>query len=290
MPKTQINELYFDNNINNENEINKKKKIPKPNKATIDNNKYQYQTPTKANVETNESIIDNNGNQYKTPTNTNKEGNKLNYNNNNKLLKYIKEEEEKETETNEDMTDVFSLFNSIIKDNNNISNANSAFNYANQTIVDIVKLYESTKDGRILIGFVLSNFYGGRHYINNTINKANKLMYSKTVDLLISDKSKIVDKADVAYLIHKNARPIVMVSEIPKSNNIFHSETMEETLQLLIHNFEGKPDQENKGKTFKFNFLPDFILNTIQKKKSFAFICNTITLPDRLTLTSDKIY
>ena len=46
---------------------------------------------------------------------------------------------------------------------------------------------------------------------------------------------------------------------------------MEETLQLLIKNFEGKPDQENnKGKTFKFNFLPDFILNTIQKKKSFA--------------------
>ena len=101
-------------------------------------------------------------------------------------------------------------------------------------------------------------------------------MYSKTVDLLISDKCKFIDKAeDVAYLIHKNARPIVLVSDIPKSNNIFHSETMEETLQLLIKNFEGKPDQENKGKTFKFNFLPDFILNTIQKQKYFAFICNS---------------
>ena len=57
-----------------------------------------------------------------------------------------------------------------------------------------------------------------------------------------------------------------LVSEIPKSSNIFYTETMEETLQYLINNFEGKPDQENKGKTFKFNFLPDFILNTIQKK------------------------
>jgi hypothetical protein len=46
---------------------------------------------------------------------------------------------------------------------------------------------------------------------------------------------------------------------------------MEETLQLLIKNlFEGKPDQENKGKTFKFNFLLDFIFNTI-KKKVFRF-------------------
>jgi len=178
---------------------------------------------------------------------------------------------------------VFSLFDSIIKENNTISNVNAALNYGNQTIVDIVKLYEKTKERTaVLIGFVLSNFYGGRYYINNTINKANKLMYSKTVDLLISDKSKIVDKADVSYLIHKNARPIVLVSEIPKTTNIFHTEPMEETLQHLLKNFEGKPDQENKGKTFKFNFLPDFFLDTIQKKKSFAFICNTITLPDRL--------
>ena len=178
---------------------------------------------------------------------------------------------------------MFSLFDSIIKENNTITNVNGALNYGSQTIVDIVKLFEKTKEGTVvLIGFVLSNFYGGRYYINNTINKANKLMYSKTVDLIISDKSKVVDKADVSYLIHKNARPIVLVSEIPKTTNILHSESLEETLQNLLINFEGKPDQENKGKTFKFNFLPDFFLDTIQKKKSFAFICNTITLPDRL--------
>ena len=61
---------------------------------------------------------------------------------------------------------------------------------------------------------------------------------------------------------------------------------MKETLQFLLDNFEGKPDPENKGKVFKFNFMPDFILNTFQKKKSFAFVCSTMTLPDRLTYTN----
>ena len=138
----------------------------------------------------------------------------------------------------------------------------------------------------ILIAFVLSNFYGGRHYINNSINKANKLMYSKTVELLISDKSNIPDKSDVSYLIHKNNRPIVIVSSVPRSENVFNFESMKETLQILLDNFEGKPDPENKGKVFKFNFMPDFMLNTFQKKKSFAFICSTMTLPDRLTYTN----
>ena len=47
---------------------------------------------------------------------------------------------------------------------------------------------------------------------------------------------------------------------------------MEETLQLLIKNlFEGKPDQENKGKTFKFNFLLDFIFIQLKKRLSLLF-------------------
>jgi hypothetical protein len=60
-------------------------------------------------------------------------------------------------------------------------------------------------------------------------------------------------------------------------------EPMTETLNNLIRQFEGKPDPENKGKVFKFNFLPDFQLNTLQRKSCFAHICNKITLPERLT-------
>ena len=182
----------------------------------------------------------------------------------------------------DDMIDVFNLFDSLKNDTAKNYTENSNYG-GNQTVVDIVKIFSSSIQGMTLVAFVLSNFYGGRHYINNNINKATKLMYQKTIELLCSDKINIPNKSDVSYLVHKNNRPVVLVSSIPMVENQLNMESMKETLQNLIETFQGKPDPENKGKVFKFNFLPDFNMSTHQQKKSFAFICKSIVLPDRLS-------
>ena len=57
-------------------------------------------------------------------------------------------------------------------------------------------------------------------------------------------------------------------------------------LNKLINQFEGKLDPDNNGKVFKFNFLPDFILNNRQKKLSFAYVCSKISLPMKLTFAN----
>ena len=44
---------------------------------------------------------------------------------------------------------------------------------------------------------------------------------------------------------------------------------MEETLKKLILQFDGKPDTENTGKIYSFQFMPDFKLDS--KEKSYYF-------------------
>ena len=247
------------NNDNNKESKNKKVKLASKNANDNDDNKNGFVTPIKSTIVNNEEFGINVG---------------------------IENKIKSETNNNDDMVDVFNLFDSLIRNDNKANNVQPFSNNGNQTVVDIIKIFSSSIEGLTLIAFVLSNFYGGRHYINNNINKATKLMYSKSVELICSDKVNIPNKSDVSYLVHKNNRPIVIVSSIPRCENIFHFETMKETLQTLVDTFQGKPDPENKGKVFKFNFLNDFIMDTHQKKKSFAFICKNITLPDRLTYSN----
>jgi hypothetical protein len=254
---------------------NKKRRVSKhievsdSNFDNTDNNvNAGYETPISSNIN-NEFVITNSSNT------SNEETVVKNENESNKL----------ENPMNDDMVDIFHLYDTLKNDKSD--NLTAAFsNTGNQTVVDVVKIFSSTIQGVTLVAFVLSNFYGGRHYINDRINKTTKLMYHKTVESICSDKVNIPDKSDVSYLVHKNNRPIVLVSSIPQCESIYHMESIKETLQTLVDTFQGKPDPENKGKVFKFNFMNDFIMKTHQQKKSFAFICKSITLPDRLTYSN----
>jgi hypothetical protein len=246
---------------NSENNKSKKRKITSSNQTEVQNTNNIY-----CNISCDDET------KIVTPI-------KLLPNNNNENKKASKE---MNNDNDDDMIDVFSLFDSIKNDTTSSDTAVSNY-VGNQTVVDVVKVFSSSIQGSILVAFVLSNFYGGRHYINNNINKATKLMYQRTIENVCSDKINIPNKSDVSYLVHKNNRPVVLVSSIPKVENQFSMESMKETLQTLTETFQGKPDPENKGKFFKFNYLPDFIMNTHQQKKSFAFICKSIILPERLT-------
>ena len=58
---------------------------------------------------------------------------------------------------------------------------------------------------------------------------------------------------------------------------------LESKYKKIIIQYDGKPDPENEGKSFTFNFLPDYNLDTKDKKLTFLKICKLIPLPDRLT-------
>jgi len=180
-------------------------------------------------------------------------------------------------------SDIFVIFNDLTNNNNSVQNSNSSPFIGNKTIVDICKVLTTSIGGSVLIGFIVSNFYGGRLYLNDTIPKPTLLLYPKNIEQLCLDTDKFPNKGDIAYLYNKNNRPCVVVTSLPIVKNKFYMEPITETLNNLIRQFEGKPDPENKGKVFKFNFLPDFQLNTLQRKNCFAHICNKITLPERLT-------
>lgn len=205
---------------------------------------------------------------YVTPIKENKKSNKY-------------ENDLKNTEF--DTTDVFAIFNDLNNNNNNTLISNSSPYVGKQTIVDVCKVLTTTVGGSVLIAFIVSNFFGGRFYLNDTIYKPTQLLYPKNIEQLCLDTVKFPNKEDIAYLFNKNNRPCVIVTFLPTVKNKFYIEPITETLSKLITQFEGKPDPENTGKVFKFNFLPDFHLNTLQRKNCFAHICNKITLPERLT-------
>ena len=216
-------------NIINDDKIEKQPKKRKINKLNIENSEHdtKYTTPIKASIN-----ID-----YTT----------------------------KKVENNDDMLDIFSIFDNLSENIKNDSNSSPYI--GKQTIVDVCKIFSTSIEGSALIGFIVSNFYGGRRYINDTIWKASQLLYPKNVDQLCSDLTNIPNNSDVAYLYNKNNRPCVLISSMPKIMNKFYIESMNETLTKLINQHQGsKPDPENSGKVFSFNYLPDFHLNTLQKK------------------------
>ena len=108
-------------------------------------------------------------------------------------------------------------------------------------------------------------------------------MYNAYVMNLLNDPNFTKIKTDVAYLFHKNNRPLNLVSKYPIVENKYYQETMDETLHKLVSHFKGQPDPSNEGKYFAFNFMPDFFLDTIERKQAFVYLSKKMTLPDRLT-------
>ena len=74
------------------------------------------------------------------------------------------------------------------------------------------------------------------------------------------------------------------MSYLPRVENKYYLEKFPETFKKLISFFDGKPDPSNDGKLFKFNYLPDFHLNSNDRITSFSKICKKMILPERLTL------
>ena len=121
------------------------------------------------------------------------------------------------------------------------------------------------------------------------MNNPTKLIYWTFVQQLLLDVDHISDKNDITYLCHKNQRPVTIVSQYPKVLNNHCIETIQETLDKFIKFFENQPDPANIGKKFKINYINDFNLNSVAKKKAFIFVSTKITLPERLSLSGQLI-
>jgi hypothetical protein len=143
--------------------------------------------------------------------------------------------------------------------------------------------------GPTLVGFTTSNMYGGRFYYTDTMNAPFRLMYFTFINSLLNDANFTKIKTDVAYLFHKNNRPINLVTYLPKVENKYYAEPFDETLKKLVTFFDGRPDPSNEGKLFKINYMPDFFLDTVERRKPFVYLCKKMVLPDRLTLMHQAI-
>ena len=185
-----------------------------------------------------------------------------------------------------DLQDLESMFQNTDTDINTVSSNTSA----KLTIVDIMRIYLSNPiTGPQLVGFTSSNMYGGRFYFSDTINASSKLMYFTYINSLLNDANFTKIKTDVAYLFHKNNRPINLVTYLPKVENKYYAESFDETLKKIVSFFDGRPDPSNEGKQFKINYMPDFFLDTMERKKPFVYLCKKMVLPDRLTLMHQAI-
>ena len=192
------------------------------------------------------------------------------------------------THDNKIVKDIKSLFNEF-----RVSNPSNTITDGKSTTVDIVKIHAidpttNNPEGP-LIAFALSNFFGGRDYISNTIQQPSKLMYSNYIEKLCSDKKKVKDESDVSYLFHQNNRPVTLISSLPQVENKFYLQTIDDTLKNLINTYEGKKDPANSNKTFTFKFLPSFTLDTIDKQMAFIYVINTMKLPERLTSAHETV-
>ena len=105
----------------------------------------------------------------------------------------------------------------------------------------------------------------------------------------MSDRNYIKYDADVSYLFHKNNRPVTIISCVPNVENKFYVETMDETLRKLTSHFDNRFDPTNEGKTFKFNNMSDFYLNTRERQTAFIYVCKKITLSPRLTKANEIV-
>jgi hypothetical protein len=168
-----------------------------------------------------------------------------------------------------------------------VSSKNKMNNY---TIVDIILIFTKTVFGPMLAGATLSNFFGGRHYLTDSINCCSKLMYWTYIQQILNDTTIVSKNSDVSYLFHKNNRPINLLTYLPKVENKYYAENFKETIKKLTAHFDGRPDPSNEGKVFKFNYLQEFHLNTNDRITTFSKLCKkTMVLPDKFTLAHQSI-
>jgi len=194
-----------------------------------------------------------------------------------------------DNETNNDYDDLETMLG-IYKDKEETSNSQqlslTSIGSSNTTVIDICKVYSFTSaTTKVLVAFTITNAYGCRDYVNNTMNNPYRLMYWTYIQQLLTDTDNVNDKNNISYLFHKNQRPVTMVSQYPKVLNNHCIESIQDTLDKFINFWENKPDPANIGKKFKINYMKDFNLNNRDKKKSFIFVTSKITLSDRLSLS-----
>jgi len=167
---------------------------------------------------------------------------------------------------------------------------NSKSKSNNYTIVDIILIFTKTVFGPMLAGATLSNFFGGRHYLTDSINCCSKLMYWTYIQQILNDTTIVLKNSDVSYLFHKNNRPINLLTYLPKVENKYYAENFKETIKKLTAHFDGRPDPSNEGKVFKFNYLQEFHLNTNDRITTFSKLCKkTMVLPDKFTVAHQSI-
>ena len=109
------------------------------------------------------------------------------------------------------------------------SSTNNITKSTNLTVVDVCKIYTIEEGKNILVAIAISNFYGGRNYIKDFMNKPSKLFYFAYTTQLCENKLNIPHKSHVDYLFHKNSRPVTVLSSYPRTENKYLFETMEET-------------------------------------------------------------
>jgi hypothetical protein len=212
-----------------------------------------------------------------------------NYSNDDPYLTPVKQvcETITKNEETEEMMDLDSLFK-VIKENNTNTQSSPTLNTALFTIVDICKVFSTSPKNSIkeLVAMTISNCYGERDFLNNELNQANKLMYATYFSQLVQDTLYIHNKNDLGFLYHKNNRPVVVVTKYPIVENKYFYEKIDTTLKKIINRIDNMPDPSNTGKKFKINFLPDFLIDTYDKKKAFVYLCSKINLSDRLKFSN----
>jgi hypothetical protein len=144
-------------------------------------------------------------------------------------------------------------------------------NNCKNTMVDICKIYNNINKN-VLIGFTFSNCYGAKSYIKNKINHAKTFLYPTYIK---NFKHNVSKNTDISYIEHTNAfNPITLVSTYPfEGNEYLLNESMQKTFIKFVEHLNGNPDPSNEGKVFLINYLPDYILDNIEKEKLFLNIC-----------------
>ena len=198
----------------------------------------------------------------------------------------IKKSSEPNNDNNEVLIDLDTHFQNCTEAES-VSSKSKSNNY---TIVDIILIFVKTVFGPVLAGATISNFFGGRHYLTDSLNCCSKLMYWTYIQQILNDNTIVSKNSDVSYLFHKNNRPINLLSYLPKVENKYYAEKFTETIKKLTSHFDGRPDPSNEGKLFKFNYLQEFHLNTNDRITTFSKLCKkTMVLPDKFTLTHQGV-
>lgn len=153
-----------------------------------------------------------------------------------------------------------------------------ATNSGKQTTINICKIFD--EDGN-LIAFSINGFYGGRDYFMNTILSGQILLYLDRLNTFIT-AGRINALQDVRYVAIDATSPTVLVSALPKVENLSLKEDINQTYDSFIEYFTEFGDPVNNNCKIIFNYNEDFHLKTEDEVNGFFFLSSLINLPDRL--------